>query len=57
MFSKWATYTNAKAKMESDKKDGHVRYWRDTCQAEVKAFFAAAIWYLLLTGATFKQYH
>jgi Transposase IS4 len=42
--------------MESAKKEGNARFWRDTCGAEIKAFFAAAFWYSLLIGSTFKQH-
>jgi hypothetical protein len=55
-YTKWSEFTNLKANQVCDQKEGNVRYWRATNSAEIKGFFAAAIWYSLLCKATFTQH-
>ena len=44
MWARWATYTNLKAEMESNKKADQCRYWYRTSEAEVKAWVASIMW-------------
>lgn len=55
-YDKIATYTNAKAGIESVKKEGKVRDWKPTCGAEIKAWFASVMWWCLSKGLSFEQF-
>jgi Transposase IS4 len=55
-YTTWAGYTNLKANQVSEDKEGHARFWKPTSSAELKAFFAGAIWYSLLCKSTFIQH-
>lgn len=56
-WSKIATYTNAKAEIEAQKLEGRTRAWSPTCGAEIKAWFAAVMWWCLMRSCTFEQFY
>lgn len=56
MWCRIASYTNKKAAMASEEQDGKIRAWSPTCGAEIKAWYAAVLWWCLMKSCTFSQF-
>lgn len=56
-WTKIALFTNTKANMESDKKDGHVRDFYPTCAGEIKAFIASVMLFCLCKSQSMEQFY
>ena len=55
IWARWATYTNLKPEMESNKKADQCRYWYRTSEAEVKAWVASIMWWALFKNMSFEH--
>jgi hypothetical protein len=51
-----AQYTNAKADMTKEEKEGKMRHWTATSGAEIKAFIASVIWWCICKSFSFEQF-
>ena len=56
-WTRFAQYTNAKARLIEVEQDGHVRAWYNTCGAEMKAWVASDICYYVCKTLTFEQFY
>ena len=56
-WTRFAQYTNAKARSIEVEQDGHVRAWYNTCGAEMKAWVASVIYYCVCKTLTFEQFY
>jgi Transposase IS4 len=55
-YTRFANYTNKKAELESNKKDGHVHDWQPTSAAEIRAWFASVMWYCIIKGLSIEHF-
>jgi hypothetical protein len=56
-WTRFAQYTNAKARSTEVEQDGHVRAWYNTCGAEMKAWVASVIYFCVCKTLTFEQFY
>jgi Transposase IS4 len=51
-----ATYTNTKADLECNKKEGNVLDWQPTSTADIKAWFVTVMWFCFMKGLSIENY-